>query len=97
MFRLEKANEDQRHLNLKKTARISVLIAAVTADIEEDHCVSIKIPALAHGVSVQTLQNCLSKDLSLAKRSARCVPQLLSEEQKLEKMRTCITLLAITQ
>ena len=48
-------------------------------------------------VSDQTLQNFLFKDLSLAKRSARWVPQLLREEQKLEKMRTCITLLAMTQ
>ena len=89
-----KSNEDQRHLNPKNTARISVLIAAVAANIEEDLCVSIKILASAHVVSVQTLQNFLSKDLSLAKRSARWVPQLLSEEQKLEKMRT---LLAMTQ
>ena len=44
------------HLNPKKTARISHLIAA---DIEEDHCVSIKLLALAHVVSVQTLQNFL--------------------------------------
>ena len=50
-------------------------------------------------VSDQTLQNFLFKDLSIAKRSlsARWVPQLLREEQKLEKMRTCITLLAMTQ
>ena len=57
----------------------------------------IKMLALAHVVSVYTLQNFLSKDHSLAKRSARWVPQLLSEEQKLEKIKTCITLLAITQ
>ena len=98
MFRLEKVTRTRGISTPQKTAQISVLIAAVAADIEEDHCVSIKILALAHVVSVYNLQNFLSKDHSLAKRSARWVPQLLSEEQKLEKMRTCIlTLLAMTQ
>lgn len=54
-FKAGKNTEDQRHLNLKKTTRISNQIAADIANNEEDHWVSIKKLALAHGVSVHTI------------------------------------------
>jgi histone-lysine N-methyltransferase SETMAR len=69
----------------------------VAADVAEDRRISVKDLASIHGVSVGTMFNILSDDLGLVKKSARWVPKLLSEEQKLERVRTCRDFVAAVQ
>jgi hypothetical protein len=92
-----KSTEDQRKFSAKKTKRTAAIIAAVAADVAEDRHVSVKDLASVHGVSVGTMFNILSDDLGLVKKSARWVPKLLIEEQKLERVRTCRDFVAAVQ
>ncbi len=61
----------------------------MAADFAEDRRISCKDFAFIHGVSVGTMFNILRDNLGLVKKSARWVPKLHSEEQKLERVRTC--------
>jgi hypothetical protein len=92
-----KSTEDQRKFSAKKTKKTAAIIAAVAADLAEDRRVSVKDLASVHGVSVRTMFNILRDDLGLVKKSARWVPKLLSEEQKLERVRTCWDFVAAVQ
>ena len=64
----------QRHFNAKKTKRTPSLIAAVTADVDEDRRICVRTLALAHGVSKDTIFHILHDTLDLKKKSARWVP-----------------------
>jgi hypothetical protein len=92
-----KSAKDRRKFSAKKTKRTAAIIAAVAADVAEDRRVSVKVLASVHGVSVGTMFNILRDDLGLVKKSARWVPKLLSEEQKLERVRTCRDFVAAVQ
>ena len=84
-----KTTDDQRYLNAKKTKTTIDIVAAVTADVEEDRRVTVRHLAAAHGVSYGTMHNILYKSLGLVKKSARWVPKLLSDDQKKERVRVC--------
>ncbi len=92
-----KSTEDQRKFSAKKTKRTAAIIAAVATDVADDRRVSVKDLASVHGVSVGTMFNILRDDLGLVKKSARWVPKLLSEEQKLERVWTCRDFIAAVQ
>ncbi len=80
---------DQRHLNGKKTVRNAALIASVAAAVEQDRRLSVKSFAVAHGVGVGTIHRILHEDLGLEKKSARWVPKLLSQDQKIQRVKDC--------
>ena len=85
-----KNTDDQRPLNSKKTKRTLGVVAAVAADIKADPRATCRDLATAHGVSYGTMHNILHVELGLSKKSARWVPKLLSDEQKEERVRTCV-------
>jgi histone-lysine N-methyltransferase SETMAR len=92
-----KTTDDQRHLSAKKTKRTADIVAAVAADVKEDRRVNCRDLAFAHGVSNGTMHSILRDDLGLVKKSARWVPKLLDEDQKLERVRTCTEFVAAVQ
>jgi histone-lysine N-methyltransferase SETMAR len=85
---------DQRHLNGKKTVRNAALIASVAAAVEQDRRLSVKSFAVAHGVGMGTIHRILHEDLGLEKKSARWVPKLLSQDQKIQRVEDCRDLVA---
>jgi hypothetical protein len=89
--------EDQHKFSAKKNKQTSAIIGAVAADVTEDRRISCKDLASVYGVSVGTVFNILHDHLGLVKKSARWVPKLLSEEQKLERVRTCRDFVAAVQ
>jgi hypothetical protein len=80
---------DQQHLNGKKTVRNAALIASCAAAVEQDRRLSVKSFAVAHGVGVGTIHRILHEDLGLKKKSARWVPKLLSQDQKIQRVEDC--------
>jgi hypothetical protein len=75
-------------IRTQKTKRTVNIVAAVTADIKEDRRLTCKELASSHGVSYGTMNKILHDDLGLVKKSARWVPNLLSEDQKKERVQT---------
>ena len=90
-----KPTEDQRKLNGRRKVRNPAFVADVAADIEKNRRVTVRKLALAHGVSTNTIHNTLHKDLNLSKKSARWVPKLLTDEMKMERVRTSKAFLAM--
>ncbi len=72
-----KNTNDLCHQNTKKTKKTANIVAAVAADIKEDHHLTVKELASSHGVSYGTMNKILYDDLGLVKQSARWVPKLL--------------------
>ncbi len=92
VIKMVKAGEtisDQRHLNGKKTILNAALITSVAAAVEQDCHLSIKSFAVAHGVGMGTIHRILHEDLGLEKKSARWVPNLLSQDQKDQHVENC--------
>ena len=80
---------DQRYKNPKKTKRTGDLIAAVAAAVSDDRRLTIAELAAATGASTATVFRILTEELGLVKKSARWVPKLLNEDQKMERVRIC--------
>ena len=80
---------DQRYKNPKKTKRTGDLIAAVAAAVSDDRRLTITELAAATGASTATVFRILTEELGLVKTSARWVPKLLNEDQKMERVRIC--------
>jgi hypothetical protein len=83
-----KKTDDKRQFNLKKTARMFDLIAAVAATIEEDCRVCVQSLAKVFDTSAGTIFNIIQDYLGLVKKSAR-VPELLSPHQ-MEKIESLL-------
>jgi hypothetical protein len=64
-----KTTDDLRHQNLNKTKRTVNIVAAVTANIKEDHRLTSKELASSYGVSYRTVNNILHDNLGLVKKS----------------------------
>jgi hypothetical protein len=91
-----KNTDDQHHLNLKETV-MTTNLASVATVVEKDRRQCIQVLAAAHGVSIYTIHSILHNNLGLEKKSTRCVPKLLSAEQKEECIRTCIAFIGTIQ
>ena len=79
--------DDQRRFNAKNTKRTAEKIEEISASIESNRRISIQELTSACGLSYGSVSNVIHKDLGLVKKSARWVPRLLSEEQKMERTR----------
>ncbi len=90
MAKAAKSTDHQSHFNAKKTKRTTNIVAAVATNVKEGQLVTCKDVTSAHGVSRGTMHNILRDHLELVKKPARCVPKLLTEYQKLKRVRTCI-------
>ncbi len=71
--------DNRRKFNSKKTIHTANFIAAIAAVVTADHRICTKALASTHGVSAGTVFTILHKELGLVKKSARCVPKLLSQ------------------
>ncbi len=87
--------DDQRHLKVKKMVMTPALIASVVAAIEEDHWLSIKAVATAHGTPFPPFTLCFKEDLGLEKKSPRFVLRLLSDIQKQQHVVVCSVFVAV--
>jgi histone-lysine N-methyltransferase SETMAR len=79
--------KDQRNKNPKKTKRTEDVVELVKSDIEEDRRVTLRQLAARYDMSLGSMQNLVTEQLGMRKKSARWVPKLLSEEQKEERVR----------
>ena len=79
--------KDQRNKNPKKTKRTEDVVELVKCDIEEDRRVTLRQLAARYDMSLGSMQNLVTEQLGMRKKSARWVPKLLSEEQKEERVR----------
>ena len=77
---------DQRYKNPKKMKRTGDLIAAIAAAVSDDRRLTIAELAAATGASTATVFRILTEELGLVKKSARWVPKLLNEDQKMERV-----------
>ncbi len=71
----------------REKASTAAIIADIAADIEENGRLTIRALASTYGLSAATVHKILHDELGLSKKSARWVPKLLSEDQKLERVR----------
>ena len=76
-----------------KTSVTKVNIAAVKIVVEQDARLSVKDIASCTGISESSVQTILKKRLDLRKVCARCVPHLLTEEQKTQRLKCARELL----
>jgi hypothetical protein len=90
MVKSAKSTDHQSHFNAKMTKRTANIVAAVATNVKKGQRVTCKDLTSAHGVSKGTMHNILRDHLELVKKSARCVPRLLTEDQKQKRVRTCI-------
>ena len=74
--------EDDTLSGRPKTSVTKANIAAVKIVVEQDARLSVKDIASCTGISEGSVQTILKKRLDLRKVCARCVPHLLTEEQK---------------
>ena len=74
--------EDNRGKAVNKFVRTEEMINDVKRFIEEDRRVDVAQLASVFDVSTGTIFNIIHDDLGHVKKSARCVPKLLSQEQK---------------
>lgn len=79
--------QDKRKLNAVKTRRTDDVVELVRADIEENRRVTIGLLARGYQMSRSTMHALVSEQLGLAKKSARWIPKMLSEEQRMERVR----------
>ena len=77
---------DKRGLASSRPVRTPEVVEAVKAYIEADQRVTYEAIQEAFGLSAGTINLIITVDLGLAKKSARWVPKLLSEEQKLTRL-----------
>jgi hypothetical protein len=82
-----KSTSDLRHSNAKKTKRTDDVVAAVAAAVETDWRLTIRELAGTLGLTFATVQSTLTVDLGLVKKSAHWVPNLLSSDQKEERVK----------
>ena len=76
-----------------KTSVTKANIAAVKIVVEQDARLSVKDIASCTGISEGSMQTILKKRLDLRKVCARWVPQLLTEEQKTQRLKCARDLL----
>ena len=76
-----------------KTSVTKANIAAVKTVVEQDARLSVKDIASCTGISEGSVQTILKKRLDLRKVGARCVPHLLTEEQKTQRLKCARELL----
>ncbi len=77
--------EDKRKSNPVKTRRTEDVVELVMSDIDDNRRVTIKALATRYGMSVSTMHALVTVQLGLAKKSARWIPKLLTDEQKEER------------
>ena len=92
---LEKTLLTQDHLVQRKLRKKTALTNAENQSVTQNQRISVKEFASSHDVSNGTISNIIHEDLELVKKSARWVPKLLSEDQKLERASTCTKSLSI--
>ncbi len=73
-------NGETTNYQRQKNVPTLALIASVATSVEEDHRLSIKTLATAHGTSVSMIHTVLHDDSGLEKKSVRWVPKLLNDE-----------------
>ena len=79
--------EDDTRPGRPKTSVTKANIAAVKIVVEQDARLSVKDIASCTGISEGSVQTILKKRLDLRKVCARCVPHLLTEEQKTHRLK----------
>ena len=94
VFRLVKAFkagkfsvEDDNRPGRSKTSVTKANIAAVKTVVEQDARLSVKDIASCTGISEGSVQTILKKRLDLRKVCARCVPHLLTEKRKTQRIK----------
>ena len=80
--------DDLRRFNPKKTKRTADKIEEISTYIESDRRISIQELSSLSGLSYGTVSNVIHEDLGLVKKSARWVPRLLTEDQKMARIRS---------
>ena len=85
---------DQRYQNPVKTKRTAALITAVEVAVKKDGWKTMAELMASTGACYGTIYTILTEELGLVKKSARWVPRLLTEAQKLERVRTCSNFIA---
>ena len=85
--------EDDTRPGRHKTSITKANIAAVKIVVEQDARLSVKDIASYTGISEGSVQTILKKRLALRKVCARWVPHLLSEEQKIQRLKRARELL----
>ena len=66
--------KDQRNKNPKKTKRTEDVVELVKSDIEEDRRVTLRQLAARYDMSLGSMQNLVTEQLGMRKKSARWVP-----------------------
>ena len=89
--------QDKRKFNAVKTRRTEDVVELVRADIEEDRRITIKFLARRYTMSKSTMHALVTDQLGLAKKSARWIPKLLSEEQMEERVRCSAAFLKLAR
>jgi [histone H3]-lysine36 N-dimethyltransferase SETMAR len=92
-----KSTEDKRKFNGRRKVRDPAFIADVATAVKENRRVTVRKLASTFGVTKNTIHRTLRKDLNLSKKSARWVPKLLTDEMKMERVRTSEALLAMVR
>jgi hypothetical protein len=92
-----KNTDNGRKFNSKKTIHAADLIAAIAAVVVADRRICTKALASAHGVSAGTVLTILHKELGIVKKSARCVPKLLSQVQMERRVETSAAFIKMVQ
>jgi histone-lysine N-methyltransferase SETMAR len=59
---------------------------SITAAVEKDRQITVRELATMHGLPIGTVHAILKDDLDLVNKSARCIPKLLSSDQKKERV-----------
>ena len=77
--------------------RIRDRIASVATTIEDNHGANIRDLAKAHGATNKNVSCIIHDSLGLIKKSVLWVSKLLSQEQKAERVRTCMSFLKLVQ
>ncbi len=89
--------EDKRKFNPVKTKRTENVVELVMSDIEDNRRVTIKTLATRYDMSVSTMHALVTEQLGLAKKSARWIPKLLTDEQKEERVRCSTAFLKLAR
>ena len=82
-----KNTDDQRRFNPKKIKRTPKNIEEISNLIQSNRRTTIQELTYVNSLSYGTISKIIHKDLGLVKKSARWVPRLLTEEQKMERVR----------
>jgi len=74
--------EDEARPGCPFSVRNEGLIAKVRKQIQEEHCVTVRMMADEFGVNRETIRQILVEDLGKRKVASWCVPHALSDDQK---------------